>query len=70
MIHCLKTWGHYIGSKDVDLQCHLEILCHLTKVVIKMSEMARHIGFVQCGHSVKAWEGKRGARCAKSKTPI
>jgi uncharacterized low-complexity protein len=30
--------------------------------------MARHIGFVQCGHSTQVREGKCGARCAKSKT--
>jgi hypothetical protein len=52
MIHCLKTWGHFIGFTDVvmwidnDRQCHLEIFCHSTKVVIKTSEMARHIDLV------------------------
>jgi hypothetical protein len=35
----------------VDRQCHLEILYHSTKIVIKTSEMARHVGLVQCGHS-------------------
>jgi len=38
----------------VDQQCHLEILCHLTKVVIKISEMVKHIGLVQCGHLTQA----------------
>jgi hypothetical protein len=71
VIHCLKTWGHYIGSKDVVVwtQCHLEILYHSIEVVIETSEMARHNGFAQCGHLTQAREGKRGARCAKSKTP-
>jgi len=57
VIHCLKTWGHYIGSKDfggVDRQCDLEVLCHSTHVVLKTSEMARHIGFVQCEYSTQA----------------
>jgi len=35
----------------VDQQCDLEVLRHSTQVVIKTSEMARHIGIVQCGHS-------------------
>jgi hypothetical protein len=35
----------------VDWQCHLDIFFHSTKVVIEANEMARHIGFVQCGHS-------------------
>jgi len=72
MIHCFKTWGHYIGSKDVVVwtnKCHLEILCHSTKIVIRISEMARYIGLVQCGHSTQAWEGKRGVRCVKLQTP-
>jgi hypothetical protein len=53
VIHCLKTWGHYIGSKDVVVWTNNVTLksCHSTKVVIKTNEMARHIGFVQCGHS-------------------
>ncbi len=56
------------GCGGVDRQCDLEVLCHLTKVVIKTSEMAKHIGLVQCGHLAQAWEGKRGARCLESKT--
>jgi len=40
----------------VDQQCHLEIFCHSTKVVIKASEMARHIGLIQCGHLTQAWK--------------
>jgi hypothetical protein len=62
-LHRLQRCGH------VDRQCHLEIFCHSTEVVIEPSEMARHIDFVQCGHSTQAHEGKRGARCTKSKTP-
>jgi len=57
------------GCGGVDQQCDLEVLCHPTKVVIKTSEMARHIGLVQCGHLAQAWEGKCGAQCLKSKTP-
>ncbi len=34
------------GCGGLDRQCHLEILCNSTKVVIEISEMARHIGFV------------------------
>ncbi len=63
-LHRLQRCG------GVDRQCCLEILCHSTKVVIKVSEMARHISLVQCGHSTQAWEGKCGARCVKSQTPI
>ncbi len=44
-LHRLQRCG------GVDRRCHLEILHHLTKVVIKTSEMAKHIGFVQYGHS-------------------
>jgi hypothetical protein len=43
VIHCFKTWD-------------LEIFLHSTKVVIKTSEMAKHIGLVQCGHSTQAWK--------------
>jgi hypothetical protein len=53
IIHCLKTWGllHRLqGCGGVDRQCDLEVFCHSTEVVIKISEMARHIGIVQCGH--------------------
>ncbi len=57
------------GCGGVDRQCDLEVLCHLTKVVMKTSEMARHIGLVQCGHSAQAREGKRDARCLESKIP-
>jgi hypothetical protein len=32
----------------VDRYYHLEVFCHLIEVVIKRSEMAKHIGFVQC----------------------
>ncbi len=72
VIHCLKTWGHYIGLQrcgSVDRQCYLEILCHSTQVVIKTSEMARRIGLVQCGLSTQAREGEHNARCAKSEAP-
>jgi len=48
MIHCFKTRVHYIGSKDVG---HLKILWNLAKVVIKISEMARHISLIQCEQS-------------------
>jgi hypothetical protein len=57
MIHYLKTYiGHYIGSKGVVVWI-LEILRHLTKVIIKISEMAKHISLVQCGHSTQVGEG-------------
>jgi hypothetical protein len=80
-----NTWegnvGHHTLSQDlgplhmlqgcggVDRQCDLEILCHSTQVVIKTSEMARHIGLIQCGHSTQAREGEHSARCAKSEAP-
>jgi len=54
----------------VDRQRDLEVLCHSTQVVLKASEMAKHIGLVQCGHLTQAREGECGARCAKSKAPI
>jgi hypothetical protein len=50
-LHRLQRCG------GVDRQCDLEVFCHLTKVVLKASEMARHIGLVQCGYSTQAWEG-------------
>jgi hypothetical protein len=53
----------------VDRQCHFEIFCHSTKVVIKISDMAKHIGPVECGHLTQAQEGKHGIRCAMSQTP-
>ncbi len=61
-LHRLQRCG------SVDRQCHFEILCDSIKIVIETSEMARHIGFVQCRYSTQAREGKRGARCAESKT--
>ncbi len=39
------------GCGGLDRQHHLEIFCHPTKVLIKTSEMERHIGFAECGHS-------------------
>ncbi len=42
VIHCLKTL-HTLQRCGVDRQCHLEIFCHSTKIVIKTNEMARHI---------------------------
>jgi hypothetical protein len=53
MIHCFKTWGHYIGSKDVVLwidNVTLKYFATSNKVIIKTSEMTKYIGFVQCGH--------------------
>jgi hypothetical protein len=43
-IHRLQKCG------GVDRQCDLEVLSHSTQVVLKTSEMAKHIGLVQCGH--------------------
>ncbi len=34
------------GCGGVDRQCNLEVFCHSTQVVIKTSEMARHIDIV------------------------
>ncbi len=62
-LHRLQRCG------SVDRQCHLEVLCHSTEVVIETSEMAKHVGFVQCEHLTQAREGERGAQCVKSKTP-
>ncbi len=62
-LHRLQRCG------GVDQQCYLEIFCHSTQVVIKTSEMARHIRLVQCGHSTHAREGERSAWCAKSEAP-
>jgi hypothetical protein len=41
----------------VDRQCHLGIFRNSTKIVIETSDMAIHIGLVQCGHLAQAWEG-------------
>jgi hypothetical protein len=38
------------GCGGVDRQCDFEIFCHSTQVVIKTSEMAKHIDIVQCEH--------------------
>ncbi len=54
-LHRLQRCG------GVDRQCDLEVFCHSTQVVIKTSEMARHIGIVQCGHPTQAQEGERSA---------
>ncbi len=62
-LHRLQRCG------GVDQQFHLEILHNSTKVVIKTSEMARHISLVQCGHSTLARKKQCGDQCAKSKTP-
>ncbi len=53
IIHCFKT----SRCGGVDWQFHLEIFHNSTKVVIKTSEMVKHIGLVQCGHSTLAQEG-------------
>jgi len=53
----------------VDRQRDLEVLCHSTQVVIKISEMVRHIGIVQCGHSAQAWKEEHSAGCIEPKTP-
>jgi hypothetical protein len=50
-LHKLQRCG------NVDQQCDLEVLCHSTQVVLKASEMARHIGLVQCGYLTQAREG-------------
>ncbi len=53
VIHCLKTWGHYIGSKDVVVWTDNIIFKYFAtqpKLSSKQSEMARHLGLVQCGH--------------------
>jgi len=65
VIHCFHRLQRCGG---VDRQCDLEVLCHLTQVVLKTNEMARHIGLIQCGHSTQAREGECNARCVKSKT--
>jgi len=44
-LHRLQRCG------NVDRQCDLEVLCHSTQVVLKASEMVRHISLVQCRHS-------------------
>jgi len=64
MIHYLKTYkGHYINSKDMVVRIDNVTLKYFdsTKVVIEISEMARHIGLIQCGHSTQAHERKHGA---------
>jgi len=53
-LHKLQRCG------GVDRQCDLEVLCHSTQVVLKTSEMAIHIGLVQCRHSIQAREGEHG----------
>jgi hypothetical protein len=57
------------GCGGVDRQCDLEVLCHSTQVVIKTSEMTRHIDIIQCGHSAQAQKGERSARCIEPKAP-
>ncbi len=62
-LHRLRRCG------GVDRQCYLEVLRHSTQVVIKTSDMARHIGLVQCGHLTQTQEGEHSAQCAKSEAP-
>jgi hypothetical protein len=57
------------GCGGVDRQCDLEVLCHSTQVVIKTSEMTRHIGIVQWGHPAQARKGEHSAGCLEPKTP-
>ncbi len=53
----------------VDRQCGLEVLRNSTQVVIETSKVARHIGFVQCGHPAQAGKGEHSPRCLESETP-
>ncbi len=62
-LHRLQRCG------GVDRQCDLVVLCHSTKVVIKTSKMAKHIGFVQCGHPAQARKGEHSLRCLEPETP-
>jgi hypothetical protein len=71
VIHCLKTWGHYIGSKDVVVWTDNVTLkyFHSTQVVFEASKVARHIGLVQCGHPAQAGKGEHSPQCLELKTP-
>jgi hypothetical protein len=49
VIHCFKTWGHYIGSKDVVVwidNVTLKYFAIQPKLSSKQVKMARHVGFV------------------------
>jgi hypothetical protein len=63
MIHCLKTWGHYIGSKDVVVWTNNVTLKYFTIQPKLSSKQVRwqDIGLIQCGHSTQARKGKHGA---------
>jgi hypothetical protein len=53
VIHCFKTWGHYISFKDVAVwtdNVTLKYFATQSKVVIQTNDMVRHIGLVQCAH--------------------
>ncbi len=53
----------------VDRQCDLEVFRNPTQVVIKTSKVARHIGFIQCGHPAQAKKGEHSPRCLEPETP-
>ncbi len=55
LLHRLQRCG------GVDRQCDLEVFCFSTQVVLKIGEMARHIGLTQCGHLTQAREGECGS---------
>jgi hypothetical protein len=72
VIHCLKTWGHYIGSKDVVVwtdNVTLKYFATQPKLSSQTSKVARHIGIIQCGHLTQAREGEHSAQCVESETP-
>jgi len=62
-LHRLQRCG------GVDRQCDLEILRNSTKVVIKTTKVARHIGLVQCGYPAQAGKGEHSPGCFEPQTP-
>jgi hypothetical protein len=79
--HEKEMWAVYTLSQDlgplhrlqrcggVDGQCDFEVLYNSTQVVIETSKVAKHVGFVQCGHPAQARKGKHSPQCLEPKTP-
>jgi hypothetical protein len=58
VIHCLKTWGHYIGSKDVVVwtdNVTLKLLRNSTQVVIKTTKVPTPKGVPNAKLTSRGW---------------
>ncbi len=71
VIHYLKTWGHYIGSKDVVVWIdNVTLKYFATQPKLSSKQVRWQNTLVLFNVDIQHKLGKKnGARCAKSKTP-